>query len=593
MPIRRYLAIFLPRLATDRVIRKRRGMAWRQLQCQCLGQGQDLAGLPDEAPIIIVDQIRNAWRVSHLDEAAEQAGLCHGQSLSDARAICPHVDVVYENRGGDQLLLDAIADWCDRYTPLVSLDAPDGIMLDITGCAHLFGGEKPLADELLGRLFLQGFAASGAVASTQGAAWAASRFSNPVAITEKKTGKKIEKSIVKPSVNPDGELDRELNNELGIEFAIDGASIIKPDLEPEALAILPLAGLRLDGETLAGLAKLGLRTIGQVMARPRAPLTRRFGKLLILRLDQALGRVEEAICCRLPVPELMAERRLAEPIGRVEDVQILIERLALRLCADMEKRGVGARNINLALFRLDGKVLRLAVGTSRPLRDVANICRLFGERLSSLHDDFDAGSGFETGRLSALETEPYFVDQTSLLTTENNSSDFSHLVDRLGARLGPSRVVCMIPTETHLPEKVDTNVPVTNHKGPEQTAREEFLHLIRPLRLLNHPEPVEAIAAVPEGPPVRFRWRKKLHVVVHVEGPERISDQWWGDRLNANPHHRQHHTRDYFRIEDEEGYRYWLYRQGLYGTETNFPRWYMHGIFAMPIQLTINRVLKA
>ena len=529
-------------------------MAWRQ--------HQSLNDNLTQAPIIIVDQIKNAWRISHLDEAAEQAGLCHGQSLSDARAICPHVDVVYEDNPGDQLLLEAIADWCDRYTPLVSLDAPDGIILDITGCAHLFGGEKKLANELLHRLFLQGFAASGAVATTPGAAWAASRFSTgyfaAAPCAEKKTGERI------PGQFDEGD---------GFDLVV----IVEPGSEEEALAILPLAGLRLDSDTLGGLAKLGLRTIGQVMARPRAPLTRRFGKLLMLRMDQALGQVEEAISSRLPVPQLMAERKLAEPIGRTEDIEILIERLARCLCADMEKRGAGARNIDLALFRMDGKVVRLGVGTSSPLRDPQAICRLFYERLCALHEDFDAGSGFEVGRLSALEIEPFNFGQTSLLAGKNNSSDFCGLIDKLGARLGLSRIICMVPGETHLPEKVDINVPVAGYSSGEHMVDERFSHPVRPMRLLINPEPVEAIASVPEGPPVRFRWRRKLHIVVHVEGPERISDEWWNDNLQSDG---PRHTRDYFRVEDDKGYRYWLYRQGLYASETNSPRWYMHGIFA-------------
>jgi protein ImuB len=578
---RRYLAVSLPRLATDRIMRKRKGLKWRQQK--------HFNAVHQQAAIIVVDQIKNAWRITHLDRAAEQMGLCHGQSLSDARAICPDVDVAYEDIQGDQLLLEAIADWCDRYTPLVSLDIPDGLILDITGCAHLFGGEEVLANDLLTRLFQQGFAASGAVATTPGAAWAASRFSTPLRSLEKR-----EKSA------PESEITSEITSEIAPQIApqIAPVCVIQPGKEDEALAILPLAGLRLDSQTLGGLAKLGLRTIGQVMARPRAPLTRRFGKLLMLRMDQALGQVEEAISSRLPVPELMAERKLAEPIGRAEDIEILIERLARRLCDDMEKRGAGARNIDLALFRMDGKVVRLGVGTSSPVRDPDSICRLFCERLAAIHDDFDAGLGFEIGRLSALEIEPCAFDQTSLLTPDNNCSDFTHLIDKLGARLGLSRIICMVPGETHLPEKVDIIAPVISRRGEIREISENFLHPVRPMRLLRNPEPVEAIASVPEGPPVRFRWRRKLHVVVHVEGPERISDEWWDDQWRSSdaprdahdaPSHipgytRSHipgpgYTRDYFRIEDDQGYRYWLYRQGLYTSETNSPRWYMHGIF--------------
>ena len=505
------------------------GLGWRQKAKDRL-----------DSPIIVVDQIQNAWRITHLDEAAQSTGLCHGQSLSDARAICPIVEVNYEEREDDQLLLEAIADWCDRYTPLVALDAPDGMMLDITGCAHLFGGEEALANDLLIRLFHQGFAVSGAVSSTPGAAWAASRFGAAVTnVGEKKTVTMV---------------------------------AIKAGKEEEALAILPLAGLRLDSETLGGLARLGLRTIGQVLARPRAPLTRRFGKLLMLRLDQAMGESDEAISPRLPVPELMAERSLVEPIGRVQDIEILIEKLAICLCEDLEKNGMGARKIQLALFRIDGKVVRLHVGASSPLNDAESVRCLFKERIAALADDFDAGLGFEIGRLSALETESCINDQTSFLAGKNNEAiELSHLIDKLGARLGPAGIQCLVPGETHLPENVDKKTAIiANHAEVEE---KNFIHPVRPLRLFRYPEPVEAIAAVPEGPPVRFRWRRKLHVVVHVEGPERIGDEWWGE-------HQLRDTRDYFRVEDESGFRYWLYRQGLYASETNSPNWYMHGIFA-------------
>ncbi len=505
------------------------GLGWRQKVKDKL-----------DSPIIVVDQIKNAWRITHLDETAQSTGLCHGQSLSDARAICPQVEVIYEERERDQLLLEAIADWCDRYTPLVALDAPDGMMLDITGCAHLFDGEEVLANDLLVRLFHQGFAVSGAISSTPGAAWAASRFGAAATnVGEKKTVTMV---------------------------------AIQPRKEEEALVILPLAGLRLDSETLGGLARLGLRTIGQVMARPRAPLTRRFGKLLMLRLDQALGESDEAISPRLPVPELMAERCLVEPIGRVQDIEILIEKLAICLCEDLEKRGMGARKIDLALFRIDGKTVRLHVGTSSPLNDAASVGRLFKERIAALADDFDAGLGFEIGRLSALETEPYIHDQTSLLAGQKNEAkELSHLIDKLSARLGTASIQCLVPGETHLPENVDRETVIVASRT--EVEAKNFSHAVRPLRLFRYPEPVEAIAAVPEGPPVRFRWRRKLHVVVHVEGPERIGDEWWGT-------HKLRDTRDYFRVEDESGFRYWLYRQGLYASETNSPNWYMHGIFA-------------
>ena len=383
-----------------------------------------------------------------------------------------------------------------------------------------------------------------------GAAWANSRFTSPTT-----------QIFLQPNTNTPHEI-----------------TVIAPGKEEEALAILPLAGLRLDSETLSGLAKMGLRSIGQVMTRPRAPLVRRFGKLLMLRLDQALGAVTEAISPRLPVPKLSVERKLAEPIARIEDVEILISKLAHSLCEDLEKRNLGARSIDLALFRVDGKVERLGVGSATALQNVQNICRLFTERLTAIGEDFDAGFGFDMGRLSVLETEKVHVDQTSMLGSpdgENKDQDFIHLIDRLGVRLGNNRVTRLAPVETHLPEKAQVHKAhaLSDNLVIEAEKNECPTQPVRPIRLLHPPEPVEAVASVPEGPPVKFRWRAKLHDVVYVEGPERIGDEWW----NRNS---PRHTRDYFRVEDSHGHRYWLYRQGLYGCETNSPHWYMHGFFA-------------
>lgn len=511
-------------------------------------------------------------RLTALDETATRLGLFRGQALTDARAICPSIEVLTEDRDADCLLADAIADWCDRYTPLVAVETSAslnalnineyGLMLDITGCAGLFGGEKPLLGDLLARLFHQGFCATAAIATTPGAAWAISRY-DPA--TRRSSGPTSKTSKA-------GKVDEA------------GDFIIPATATGEALGPLPLAALRLDPETLSGLARVGLRLVGQLMARPRAPLARRFGKLLMLRLDQALGTIEEAISPRLPVPELTAERRLAEPVGRMEDIEFLIERLAGHLCESLEKRGQGARIIDLALFRTDGKVMRAGVGTSRPIREASAFLLLFRERLAALHDDFDPGLGFETIRLSISsaqllkEAEPGFLSADPRPVTD--------LVDRLGARLGISSVLQSVVADTHLPERAEILLPASRStdqgtlpetveplSGLENTPAQNTLPPTRPLRLFAHPEPVETIAQIPDGPPIRFRWRRVLHEISHAEGPERIADEWWA-RTDIRM------TRDYYRIEDHQGHRFWMFREGLYGSETNKPRWFMHGLFA-------------
>ncbi|WP_292594987.1 DNA polymerase Y family protein, partial [Mesorhizobium sp.] len=291
----------------------------------------------------------NAQRIAALDERAEALHLKRGMGIADARAMHPSIDVVEADPEADRRLLESLADWCDRYTPLVAIDAADGLFLDVTGCTHLFGGERAMLDDILSRFFHQGFDVRAGLAATPGAAWAAARFS--------------------------------------------GDRIVPGGEEEALLAPLPLAALRIEPEIRASLESVGLRTAGAVMAAPRAPLARRFGRSLLLRLDQALGRLDEAVSPRLPVAPLSVERHLAEPIMLTDEIERLVKMLATTLKADLERRGEGARRLALLLFRVDGAVSRIAVGTSRPLREPLLIQKLFHERLAGLEQDIDAGYG--------------------------------------------------------------------------------------------------------------------------------------------------------------------------------------------------------
>jgi protein ImuB len=523
-------------------------------------------------PLIVSRHENNTRRIAALDEEAEALGLKRGTGIADACAMHPGTEIVEADPAADRRLIEGLADWCDRYTPLVALDGEDGLFLDITGCVHLFGGEKAMLDDILARFFHQGFDLCAGIASTPGAAWAAARFSLPA---------------------------------------------IEEGDEAEALAPLPLPALRLDAAARGGLESVGLRTVGAVMQTPRAPLARRFGKLLSLRIDQALGHVEEPISPRLPAPPLAVERRLAEPIVTMEAIERLIGLLAATLRSDLERRGEGARALQLALFRVDGAVSRIAVGTARPLRDPDRIGLLFHERLAALEDRIDAGFGFDLVRLSALSLARFETWQANL--SGEDASEEEKLVlfaDRIRARLGDRAVLKTIPVESHLPERAAATVPFaeraaayeitpTPNPSPQgegglcsgvrrqtstivakeiATASPSPLwagdrgggtapHLPeRPIRLFSSPEPIEVVAAeVPEGAPASFRWRRVFHRVAASEGPERLAPEWWrGDE----------ETRDYFRVEDEEGRRFWLYRQGLYGEAPQGPRWFMHGIFA-------------
>jgi protein ImuB len=515
---RRYLSLWLKRLSTDRIARR--------------------SSAPDDAPLVVVASVKSALRITAMNNAAARLGLVTGMALADARAMYPALKAADADPHADARLLEAVADWCDRYTPLVGLDAPDGLLLDITGCAHLFGGEAALCRDLVERLSWQGLQASVAVADTVGCAWAIARYGR--------------------------------------------APVVSKGAVREVLSPLPLAALRIDAETVAGLAQAGLKRIADVLDRPRAPLAARYGQNFIRRIDQAMGREDEPIRPRLPLPAAMAEQRFPDPIGREEDVLGTIEHLARELDRALERRGEGARLLQVALFRADGKVHRLELGTAAPLRDPARVRRLFADRLAVLGDECDPGFGFDMLRLSALVTERLDPQQTGL-SGRDEAADLAHLIDRLGARFGLRRVTRLEPRNTHIPEFAVAAVPVHAPKKENTRQQESFFDSLsptHPIRLFQRPEPIEAIAEVPDGPPVRFRWRRALHEVAAVEGPKRIAMEWWRDDEGNKL------TRDYFRVESKEGARVWLYREGLFGRETggpgmpDKPTWYLHGLFA-------------
>ncbi|WP_246249160.1 DNA polymerase Y family protein [Chelativorans alearense] len=467
-----------------------------------------------------------------MDERAASLGLKPGMGIADARAMHPRIEIIEADPDADRRLLESLADWCDRFTPLVALNGADGLFLDINGCAHLFGGEDAMLEEIVRRLTHQGFDARAALASTPGMAWAATRYYE----------------------------GRDRNVPAGEE--------------EHALAPLPLAALRLEEKTRFGLESVGLRHVGALLGAPRAPLARRFGSMLITRLDQALGMIEEVISPRLPVAPLSVERQLAEPIGTREDIERLVLILARTLKGDLERRGEGARRLQLSLFRVDGAVVRIRVGTSRPLREPPLIARLFQERLTALENSLDAGYGFDLVRLSVAVAVPFVMQQADFSGHASEEEEaLSLLADRIRARLGNGAILVPALVESHVPERRARFAPIeeeararpTGTTGPLPTAG------ARPIRLLEKPEPVTASAEVPEGPPLSFRWRRALYRVARAEGPERIASEWWHEDPPAP-------TRDYFHVEDMAGRRYWLYREGLYG-ETAAPRWFLHGIF--------------
>ena len=492
-------------------------------------------------------------RIVELDARAEAAGLFATQSLSDARTLCPTLQV----REIDRPLLEAIfsdfADWHSYASPVVAVledrAAYGDLVLDITGVSHLFGGEAAMLEAVIGRLQGLGFSVAGAVADTIGAAWALAHFSPGLVLTT--------------------------------------------DVRA-ALAPLPVAALRLDDGQVEGLRELGLKTIGQLYGRDRRALAARFGAGLVLRLDQALGHIAERLKPRLPLVEYFAERRFPEPIGLVDDVLMTAHDLAVRLSFDLERAGLGAQEFHLFLYRVDHRVISLTVKAGRATRDPGHISRLFAHRAERLGAEYDAGFGIDMIRLAANLTAPLDSAQIGAFETRDGTADLDRLYDRMASRLGTEAVLRLKFVNSHIPEEAVRFEPVLGRTADDSLGVPDTA-LRRPLRLLPRPEPVEALLAeVPDGPPRGMIWRKVRYRFLKAEGPERIAPEWWAvaalplatrrseddaEALSGPVFVPDTVTRDYFVVEDEEGRRFWLFREGLYAAGAE-PRWFLHGFFA-------------
>ncbi len=491
-------------------------------------------------PSVVVAKENNAFRIFALDDAAAHCGLSIGLPLANARAICPHVQVYDADEADDAALLNAIADWCDGFTPLVALDPPHGLLLDITGCAHLFGGEATMLQLLCGVLTAQGFAVSGAIAATSVCARALTRHVH--------------------------------------------GRIVREGEEAHAVRPLPVSALGADPAVVTGLRRAGLKTIGDVADRTRAEITARFGASFTSLLEQALGERDAPINPRKPLPDYIVEKRFAEPVATERVISTTLSGLAGRLIAAMAQQGKGARQLEACFFRTDGAVRTIMVDTGQPVTKAQVIDRLFRERLEALADPLDPGFGFDLIRLSASRTEILVQEQRDLDAHVHDNDELTVLIDRIAARIGGKRVVVHLPQDTHIPERAVLRAPAQYHLlaaaqavWPARSLGEPPL---RPLRLFERPEQIKVIAQVPDGPPAQFVWRRATHAVVRAEGPERVAMEWWRENGATL-------TRDYFRVEDEEGLRFWLYRDGLYDQEIEqekggpvLPNWFMHGLFA-------------
>jgi len=517
-------------------VRRGKGSAWRD---------------DPSKPVALVAEIAGRIVVTAVSDAASAAGIAPEMALADARAVLPGLRTMPADPEADAALRNHILSWCGRYTPFAAPEGTDGVWLDVTGCAHLFGGEQAMLDNLLARLGKMGLRGRAALTGTPGAAWALSHYG-------------------------------------------EACSIVASEAARDSIAALPVAALRLGAATAAGLTRLGLKRVGDLYALPRAPLTARFSGEVSLRLDQALGRVEEPISPRQPPPRYRVRLAFPDPIGLTDDIEAGLRRLLHELCERLGQAQRGCRRLDLTLYRVDGSLQTVSVGTSVPARDAAHLAKLFAERLGTL----DAGFGVEAMVLTAPVTEPLGAVQIDSpapassrqargkLKTDKRAkpasssptggrrpkdSNISPLIDRLGNRLGFDQVVGLRPRESFLPEYAVETVPAAAGDGDVSWRPGP----VRPLRLLARPELLDTLAAVPEdGPPAAFRWRRVQHRLQAAEGPERIAPEWW--RLDPGW---DGGARDYWRVEDETGRRFWLYRE-VRPRRDGTSRWFLHGLFA-------------
>lgn len=484
-------------------------------------------GLPPAEPFALAESAGGLRRIAAADPAANEAGVREGQKLAEAQAICPALHLADADPDGDQATLRRLAGWCERYTPMATADAPDGLSLDITGCAHLLGDEAALAKDLQTRLQSRDLPSRIAIASTAAAAWAFARWAAPEA---------------------------------------DAPILSSQAREHARLGRLPVAALRINARTIAGLHRLGLRSIGDMLRIPRAELAAGFGQALLTRLDQALGRAEEAIIWPHPPPPWAERIAFAEPIMTPEDLRRTLTELTERLCRRLEATHQGTLRLAARFFRVDGLEQRASIAVARPVREPAYLTKLLAARLEQI----DPGFGIEIIALEAGQVAPLAAPQSSF-AEQQPRTPLAQVVDTLGNRLGEQRLWRITPHASHIPERATQRLPPLVAPSWTTTASAP-----RPLRLLRQPEPIEAMAALPDEPPRLFRWRRALHRLRGASGPERIAREWWTcppETPAARPEHDR--LRDYYCVEDTDGARFWIFRVGLNGPSA----WFLHGFF--------------
>lgn len=480
---------------------------------------------PPEAPLVLIGREGGRRVVLAADAAARAAGLHLGMPVTKARSLVPGLLIQDHDPGADEAALERLA-LCvlQRVAPIVAVDPPDGIVLDSTGTEHLHGGEPAMLEALVGRLAMFGIAARAAIADCLGAAHALARH------------------------------------------AARPTWIAPPGHDASVLTALPLDALRLPAPMVADLRLLGFEQIGDLLAQPRRPLTLRFGPELSRRIDQATGVLAEPIEPVRSPDVVTARRAFAEPIGAAETIARYIGKLVTQLCAALEAKDLGARRIDLLCHRVDNRIAAVRVGMAMPVRDARRLTRLLCDKIETI----DPGFGIEAMTLTATIAEPLARRQLASTLVEEAVPDVSDLVDTLANRVGGHAVYRAVPVTSDVPERSVARVSAM----AAETGAVWPGHWPRPARLLPQPEPIETLALLPDHPPAWFTWRGIRRRVQRADGPERVFGEWWDRDAERTA------VRDYFRVEDEAGERYWLYRAGDgEDAASGSQRWFLHGVF--------------
>jgi protein ImuB len=497
---KRFVSIWFPYLVTDWHARKQ-------------------PHLRNEA-FVLKSTVRNRVVITAANALAEAQGIFKTMVLADAKALYPSLYVMDDKPPLATQLADRIAEWCIRFTPAAAPDYPNGILLDASGCTHLWGGEEAYLKDIIKRLTQRGYTVRAAMADTIGCAWAMARYSNQL--------------------------------------------IIEKGKQTEALLNLPVIALRIDEETNEVLQKLGLRKISDVISIPAKSLRRRFGNLLLQRLRQAIGEEEENIIPVYPLEVYQERLPCIEPIKTKEGIEIALQHLLTNLCNRLSKEGKGLRKAFFRAYQLDGGTSGIEITTNQPSQKVEHLFHLFGIKIFAI----EPKEGIELFLLEATVVEEAPIKQEGLWQTGSGILDGEvlDLMDRFSNRLGIESVQRFLPTEHYWPERSFKRAADLNEK-PSTGWK---LDRPRPLQLLNPPELIQVTAPVPDYPPLNFRHKGELHIIVNADGPERIEQEWW---IQEGEH------RDYYAVEDKEGKRYWLFRSGHYNN-IRLPKWYLHGFFA-------------